>query len=48
MGSKTVNPAGMATVVDPRRLVPVSVTVTMKFTSWLPVTWVGDMAAVKV
>ncbi len=38
----------MATVVDPRRLVPVSVTVTVKVTSWLAVTWVGDMAAVKV
>ncbi len=48
MGSKTVNPAGMAMVVDPRRLLPVSVTVTVKVTSWLAVTWVGDMAAVKV
>ncbi len=48
MGSKTVNPDGIIMVADPRRLVPVSVTVTVKVASWLAVTWGGAMPAVKV
>jgi hypothetical protein len=48
MGENTVNPVGMVTVVEASRLVPVSVTVTVNVTSWLAVTWVGDMDAVKV
>jgi hypothetical protein len=48
MGENTVNPGGMVTLVDARRLVPVSVTVTVNVTSWLAVTWGGFMAAVKV
>ncbi len=38
MGENTVNPGGMVTLVDARRLVPVSVTVTWNVTSWLAVT----------
>ncbi len=48
MGSNTVNPVGIVIVVDPRRLVPMSVTVTAKVASWLAVTWGGAMPAVKV
>ena len=46
IGERTVNPSGMATLVDPRVLSPVFVMFIEYVASWLMSTSVGDIVAV--